>query len=129
MLDRIQAAELDTGILRGKTPRDCQSFGVALGFQRLEALQEGGFISQGTITTSGTGTLIVGFGFDFVGYLDRVTNDGTIAVPGSVLFLEGPVINNGTLNVSLEVIQLSGDSFINTGSINLTGGLLFSGSN
>jgi hypothetical protein len=64
-----------------------------------------------------------------------VTIDGAMPVPGN-LFLEGPVINNGTLIVSDQIIQgapgqliqLSGGSFINSGTLNLTAGLFDSGS-
>jgi hypothetical protein len=89
-----------------------------------------GLISQGTITSSGTGVLVGNYGM-----LDSVTIDGTMPVPGN-LFLEGPVINNGTLIVSSQIvqgapgqlIQLSGGSFINNGTLNVTAGLFDSGS-
>jgi hypothetical protein len=89
----------------------------------------GALISGGSITSSGTGALIVRA---FVGpfglgrlYLDNVTNDGTITVPAEgVLELEGTITNNGALTNSSGYIFSSfsapGDSFTNNGSITIS---------
>jgi RTX calcium-binding nonapeptide repeat (4 copies) len=89
----------------------------------------GGFIYQGTITSSGTGALdavdFVGLDFNGIGVLDGVTNDGTIAVlSNSVLYLEGAVTNNGTFAASIGLtLFLPGGSFTNNGSLKLTNNL------
>jgi hypothetical protein len=82
----------------------------------------GGFISQGTIITGGTGVLNVNSGI-----LGSVTNNGAVVVPGN-LQLEGPFTNNGTLTVSFEISPISAGTFTNNGSINLAGGVLLIGS-
>jgi len=93
-----------------------------------------GFISQGTITSSGTGSLNVVFFISPFGasaaVLDGVINDGVIDVNGSTLDLEGTVVNNGTLTNSFGSISiLSGSSFTNNGNVSLTGTFLQSQSN
>jgi hypothetical protein len=88
-----------------------------------------GFISQGTITTSGTGALNVnaifyeGVFYLSNGVLDSVTNDGTIAVSNTnALLLEGTVTNNGSMiaNSGGYFVFLPGGSLVNNGSINVT---------
>jgi hypothetical protein len=82
----------------------------------------GGFLSGGTVTTTGTGALNVRNFYGpldlFNGDLDSVTSNGTVTVSSAVLYLEGSAVNNGTLtNSSGDIFFLSGGSFINNGSI------------
>jgi hypothetical protein len=84
----------------------------------------GGFISGGTITSTGTGVLNVipsiGHFFFVSSVLDSVTNNGTIVVspPNGFLELEGNVVNNGTLAyTSSSIFFRPGGSFINNGSM------------
>jgi hypothetical protein len=86
----------------------------------------GGFISGGTITTTGTGALNVVNSNGPVGFffsaMDSVTNNGTIIV-SAFLILEGNVVNNGTVTNSLSgIFFLPGGSFINNGTISVSSG-------
>jgi RTX calcium-binding nonapeptide repeat (4 copies) len=86
----------------------------------------GGFISGGTITSTGTGALnVVGFGGPLNlgdGVLNNVTNDGTIAV-SSHLSLEGNVVSNGALTISGgSFFFLPGGSFTNNGTVSMSDG-------
>jgi hypothetical protein len=87
----------------------------------------GAFISGGTITSTGTGAVNVippnGPFYYFASFLDSVTNDGTIAVSGTGLDLEGNIVNNGTLTNSRSgILFLPGGSFINNGTISISSG-------
>jgi hypothetical protein len=87
------------------------------------ALRVGGaLISGGSITTTGTGALDV---IDFPGpsALDSVINNGTIAVSGADLALEGNVVNNGALtNSSGGIFSFPGGRFINNGTTSVSSG-------
>jgi hypothetical protein len=95
-------------------------------------IMAGGFISGGTITSTGTGFLSVN-GFYSTNLLDSnvldsVTNDGTIAIGWVSVELEGNVVNNGTwANSSFRTFSLPGGSFINNGTISISfvSGMLF----
>jgi hypothetical protein len=88
----------------------------------------GGFISGGTITSTGTGALDE---IDFEGplglsdgYLDSVTNDGTISAFSS-LWAEGSVVNNGTLTADGSgggMDFLPEGSFTNNGTMTVSSG-------
>jgi len=86
----------------------------------------GGLISQGTITSSGTGALDLedygGVDYNAGGVLDSVTNDGTIVTRSyAILWLEGEVTNNGILAYSSGYAYfLPGGRLTNNGTINLT---------
>lgn len=87
----------------------------------------GALISGGTITSTGTGALnVINFGGPLYldgGFLDSVTNNGTIAASNAYLYLEGNVVNNGTLTNSRSSIYfLPGGSFINNGTISVSSG-------
>jgi hypothetical protein len=89
-----------------------------------------GLISGGTITSNGTGALDVvnpgtGPSTFFGNILDSATNNGTVAVTSTVLFLEGAVVNNGRLTASgysLIYGLLPGASLTNNGSVTLVNG-------
>jgi hypothetical protein len=92
-----------------------------------------GFVSRGSITSSGTGALnVISFGGPLNlsgGVMNSVTNDGAIGVNGAVLYLEKTVVNNGTLTNSSGTIDLlQRGNLTNSGSITLTAGLFESGS-
>jgi hypothetical protein len=137
----------DTVLLDGwldNSPADNPQTGGVLAFTSATGVVDlaGGLISQGTITTSGTGALVVkDYGGVFGsgrGYLDNVTNDGTITMLSGVdvLEFEGSVTNNGlftnipnSISSGDIILFLPGGSLTNHGSINLANGLMFCGSN
>jgi hypothetical protein len=89
----------------------------------------GAFISGGAITGSGTGALdAIGFPGPLGLYrtvIDSVTNNGTIAVSGGLLLLEGNVVNNSTLANSsgnIGAFFLGGGSFINNATVSVASG-------
>jgi len=121
----------DTVLLSGwldDSPADNPETGGVLAFTSATGAVDlaGGFIYQGTITTSGTGAVDVvdngGVPSSGGGVLDGVTNDGTIAVlSNDFLYFEGAVTNNGTFAASSGFISfLPGGSLTNNGSLNLT---------
>jgi hypothetical protein len=88
-----------------------------------------GLVSGGAITNTGTGALNVvnpgtGPSTFFGNILDGVTNNGTITVTSTFLFLEGAVVNNGKLTASGygAIGGLSGASLTNNGSFTLVNG-------
>jgi hypothetical protein len=101
---RIHLAQ-DTVVLDGwldNRPADNPKSGGVLALTSLigQVKMSAGLISGGAITSTGTGALdITDVGGPLnleVGFLDSVTNDGTIAV-STVYYAEGSVVNNGTL--------------------------------
>src|SRR5262249_41856919 len=84
-----------------------------------------GLISQGTITSTGTGALDVIAPADgpFTGsFLDSVTNNGTIALSSETeLYLEGVVVNNANITASgTGITALAPGNFTNHGSMILS---------
>jgi hypothetical protein len=86
----------------------------------------GGYISGGSITTTGSTALNIlipsnGPFYDFASVLDGVTNNGTIAMVSDFLELEGNVVNNGTLTDSgEEFFAIPDGSLTNNGIMSFT---------